>query len=206
MKTRDLLMTNLNKIMEFLDGEVIYKKIDEPLDEALRKFSDKISAEITQKEFNSIIRSFIEHLQNCGVMIYTTQATANESSEIIWLTEKYYQGHETKGYEGALYDATTQGKEGIESVLEGIVEKIKSDERGKYVSCIIAKYFTFLDWDTKKEIVTEIFNEYSHILPSQLEKSQIPQLVPSIEGLLNIIIKTNQTLFRILNRHQTETI
>lgn len=199
-------MTNLNKIMEFLDGEVIYKKIDEPLDEALRKFSDKISADITQKEFNSIIKSFIEHLNNCGVMIFNIDERSTESSEIIWLTEKYYQGHETKGYEGALYDVTTQGREGLESVLEGIIEKIKISEREKYISCIITKYFTFLEWDMKKEIIEEIFNEYGHLLPSQLEKSQIPQLVPSIEGLLNIIITTNQTLFGILNRSQTETI
>lgn len=139
-------------------------------------------------------------------MIYTTQVTANESSEIIWLTEKYYQGHETKGYEGALYDVTTQGREGIESVFEGIIEKIKTNEREKYISCIIAKYFTFLDWDMKKEIIEEIFNEYGHILPSQLGKSLIPKLVPRIEELINLIISTNQTLFGILNRHQTETI
>ena len=206
MKTRDPLMTNLNKIMEFLDGEVIYKKIDEPLDEAFRKFSYQLSAEITQKEFNSIIKSFIEHLKDNEVTIFTTQATANESSEIIWLTEKYYQGHETRGYEGALYDTTTQGREGLESVLEGIIEKIKTNEREKYISCIITKHFTFLDWNTKKEIIKEIFNEFSHIFPPQLKESQIPQLVPRIEELINLIITTNQTLFGILNRHQTETI
>jgi hypothetical protein len=50
--------------MELLNGEVLYKKIDEPLDEVLKKFTYSLSAEITQKEFNSFMRSFTEHLKN----------------------------------------------------------------------------------------------------------------------------------------------
>jgi hypothetical protein len=192
--------------MELLNGEVLYKKIDEPLDEALRIFIYSLSAENTQKEFNSIMRSFTEQLKNYSIMIFTNQGRANESSEIIWLTEKYYQGHETKGYEGALYDVTTQGREGIESVLEGIIETIKSNERAKYISSIITKHFTFLDWDMKKEIIKEMFNEFGHIFPPQLLELQITQLVPRIEELINLILTTNQTVTGILNRSQTETI
>jgi hypothetical protein len=192
--------------MELLNGEVLYKKIDEPLDEVLKKFTYSLSAEITQKEFNSFMRSFTEHLKNYRIIIFTTQVRANESSEIIWLTEKYYQDHETKGYEGALYDVTTQGREGIESVLEGIIETIKSNERGKYISSILTKYFTFLDWDMKKEILKEIFDEFGHIFPPQLVELQLSQLVPKIEELINLIITTNQTVMGILNRSQTETI
>ena len=170
MGVRDLHMTNLNKIMEILNEEVLFKKIDEPLDEALRKFSYSLSAEITQKEFNSVMKSFIEHLKNYGIIILTTQVKGSESSEIIWLTEKYYRGHETKGYEGALYDVITQGSEGIESVLEGIIETIKISEREKYISCIITKYFILLDWDMKKEILSEIFDEFGHLFPPELKR------------------------------------
>jgi len=186
--------------MELLDGEVLYKKIDEPLDEALRKFTYSLSAEITLNEFNSVMGSFIEQLNNYRIMIFTTQVRANESSKIIWLTEKYYQGQETKGYEGALYDVITQGREGIDSVLEGIIETVKSNEREKYISSIITKYFTFLDWDVKKEIIKEILDEFGYIFPPQLVELQISQLVPKIEELINLILTTNQTLMGILNR------
>jgi hypothetical protein len=186
--------------MKLLDGEVLYKKIDEPLDEALRKFTYSLSAEITINEFNSVMRSFIEQLKNYRIMIFISQVKASESSKIIWLTEKYYQGHETKGYEGALYDVTTQGREGIESVLEGIIETVKSNEREKYISSIITEYFTFLDWDLKKEIIIEIIDEFGHIFPPQLVELQISQLVPKIEELINLILSTNQTLMGILNR------
>ncbi len=40
-----------------------------------------LSAEIKQKGFNFIMKSFIEYLKNYGVMIFTTQVTANESSD-----------------------------------------------------------------------------------------------------------------------------
>ena len=200
MKTRDLHLRNLNKILELLNGEVLYKKIDEPLDEALRKFTYSLSAEITLNEFNSVMGSFIEQLNNYRIMIFTTQVRANESSKIIWLTEKYYQGQETKGYEGALYDVITQGREGIDSVLEGIIETVKSNEREKYISSIITKYFTFLDWDVKKEIIKEILDEFGYIFPPQLVELQISQLVPKIEELINLILTTNQTLMGILNR------
>jgi hypothetical protein len=186
--------------MELLNGEVLYKKIDQPLDEALRKFTYSLSAEITLNEFNSVMRSFIEQLKNYRIMTCTTRVRANDSSEIIWLTEKYYQGHETKGYEGALYDFTTQGREGIESVLEGIIETVKLNEREKYISSIIIKYFTFLDWDLKKEIIKEIFDEFGHIFPPQLVELHTSQLVPKIEELINLILTTNQTLMGILNR------
>lgn len=200
MGVRDLHMTNLNKIIEILNEEVLFKKIDKPLDEALRKFSYSLSAEITQKEFNSVMKSFIEHLRNYGIIILTTQVRSNESSEIIWLTEKYYRGHETKGYEGALYDVLTQGSKGIESVVEGIIETIKISEREKYISCIITKYFTFLDWDIKKEILRDIFDEFGYLFPQELKELQLAQLVPRIQELINLIITTNQTVFGILNR------
>lgn len=186
--------------MEILNEEVLFKKIDEPLDETLRKFSYSLSGEITQKEFNSIMNSFIEHLKNYGIIILTIQVKGNESSEIIWLTEKYYRGHETKGYVGALYDVLTQGSKGIESVVEGIIETIKRSEREKYISCIITKYFTFLDWDRKKEILSEIFDEFGHLFPPELKELQLAQLVPRIQELINLIITTNQTVFGILNR------
>lgn len=200
MGVRDLHMTNLNKIMEILNEEVLCKKIDEPLDEALRKFSYSLSAGITQKEFNSVMKSFIEHLRNYGIIILTIQVKGSESSEIIWLTEKYYRGHETKGYVGAIYDVLTQGSEGIESVLEGIIETIKISEREKHISCIITKYFTFLDWDRKKEMLREIFDEYGYLFPPELKELQIAQLVPRIQELINLITTTNQTVFGILNR------
>ncbi len=200
MGVRDLHMMNLNKIMEILNEEVLFKKIDEPLDEALRKFSYSLSAEITQKEFDFVMKSFIEHLKNYGIIILTTQVKVSESSEIIWLTEKYYRGHETKGYEGALYDVLTQGSEGIESVLECIIETIKISEREKYISCIITKHFILLDWDMKKEILREIFVEFGHLFPPELKELQIAQLVPRIQELINLIITTNQTVFGILNR------
>lgn len=40
-------MTNLNEILHLLDEQVIYDKIDAPIDEILNKYSYSVSEEIT---------------------------------------------------------------------------------------------------------------------------------------------------------------
>ncbi len=193
-------MTNLNKIMDLLNGDELFIKIDELLDEALRKFIYSHSEDIIQKEFINVIHAFFEYLNNNQLIIISSYTTITKSSEVILFSEKYYQGHDTHGYEGAIYDITSQGGEGIESVLEAIVERIKTTEKEKYISWLITKYFTLLDWDTKAKIISEIIEQFGYLFPEQIKELQITRLVPRIQELVNLIITTKRTVFGILNR------
>ncbi|MFC2085202.1 hypothetical protein ACFLS9_09100 [Bacteroidota bacterium] len=202
---KDLPTTNLIKIMEFLDGELIHRKIDKPLDEVFRRFSYELSGEVTLEKFNLLMVSFLEHLSDSGIRTSIIPPGVDESYDIIWLTENYYRGYETWGYEGVLFDITTQGNEGIDSILENIIEAIKVSEREKYISYIIIKYFAHLEWDIKKEIITKIFNKYGHFFPPQLMELEPHKLVPRIKELINLIITTNQTISEILNRSKSNS-
>lgn len=192
-------MMNLNKIIDLLKGDSLYKKIDEPIDEAFGKFIYSQSESISQKGFRNTIISFIKFLKN-NQLIIGSYTEVTETSEVILFSEMYYQGHDTHGYEGAMYDITSQGGEGIESVLEAIVERIKTTEKEKYISWLITKYFTLLDWDTKAKIISEIIEQFGYLFPEQVKELQISRLVPRIQELINLIISTNQTVFGILNR------
>lgn len=105
-------MTNLNKILDLLKVDILYRKIDEPIDDAFRKFVHSQSGVIGQKEFGNIIHSFIEFLKK-NQLIISSYTENTKSSEVILFSEKYYQGHDTQGYEGAIYDISSQGGEGM---------------------------------------------------------------------------------------------
>ena len=76
-------MTNLNKIMDLLNGDELFIKIDELLDEALRKFIYSHSEDIIQKEFINVIHAFFEYLNNNQLIIISSYTTITKSSEVI---------------------------------------------------------------------------------------------------------------------------
>lgn len=183
-------LPDLNEILHLLSEDVIYEKIDAPIDSILNKYSYSISDGKTQKEFISIISKFLQQLKNQGVLV---SMNSNEFSEVFWYLEKYYKGEESQGYETALNDYREYG---IETILEETCEALKMDQRSRYLTWVHDTKIIYLNWETKLLLVQELMNKFSNILsPSvtEMPHEQLALFIPELLKLINDSVEGNKS-------------
>jgi hypothetical protein len=139
------------------------------------------------KDFNKIIGNFYKYLCQNGLEIHKETRYSEALGEIVWLLEKSYQGYETRGYDGAYFDALSEDNEGLDFILQRVVEILKQINRRKYISWLITSTIDALDWDLKVQLVSDILNNHNHLLHPEITKLSPSQLAPYIEDLILII-------------------
>jgi len=198
-------MTNLNEILYLLDEDVIYEKIDAPIDEILREFYYPATKIITQKEFISMISGFLKELKNQGILL---TMELDEFSEVFWFLEKHYSSDRSHGYERALNDVLTYGSNGIEMILEDTTESLKKEQRENFTNWIFDTKIIFLEWNAKLKLIEEFRKQYGILFSPALSNMSKEQQIPFLKELLSDNISNSQTLKSMLtpNRSISETI
>ena len=184
-------MTNLAEILHLLDEQVIYEKIDTPIDEILNKYPYSVSEEITQKEFISIIYSFISQLKESGSILSIDSVSSNDFSEVFLYLEKYYRDGDSLGYERALND---YGEYGIEMIIEETCESLKMELRERYLNWVYDTRIIYLPWPDKLDLMEEFTEQYIlRFLPtiSSLPKEQ---LISFMKELLSRVVKGKEVV------------
>ncbi len=64
-----IVMEQLDTILNLLNEEVLIKEIDQPLELAANSFVFELREKMTYKEFNGIMASFYQHLNQHGLRI-----------------------------------------------------------------------------------------------------------------------------------------
>ena len=187
-------MEQLDTLVNLLNEEVLIKEIDQPLEKAINSFAFKLVEKMTYKEFNGIMASFYQYLNQHGLIVTRKLSNADALNEVIWLIENHYRGYETSGYDGAVFDALSQGEEGILLILERLTAMIKSIERTKYIDFIISSTVDPSNWSLRKELVKAILERFSHLFHSDVQQLPSAQLVPCLEDLLSIVGEFGDTL------------
>ena len=180
-------MEQLDTLVNLLNEEILIKKIDQPLEKAINSFAFKLVEKMTYKEFNGIMASFYQHLNQHGLRIRRKLSNAHALNEVIWLIENHYRGYDTQGYDGAVLDALSQGEEGILLILERLTATITSIERTKYIDFIISSIVDPSNWQLRKELVKAILERFSHLFHPDVHKLPPEQLAPCLEDLLSIV-------------------
>ena len=188
----DNKLSDLNEILHLLSEDVIYEKIDAPIDEILSKYSYSISEDKTQKEFISIISEFLNKLKNQGVLV---SMDSNEFSEVFWYLEKYYKDEDSDGYERALNDYEEYG---IEMILEETCEVLKMDQRSRYLSWVHDTKINYLDWELKLKLMEEFLNQFKTISSPAVSNLPNEQLIPFLKELLTKVITGTQPIKSML--------
>jgi len=187
-------MEQLDIILNLLNEEVLFKEIDQPLELAVNSFVFELPAKMTYREFNGIMASFYQHLTQHGLRITRKLSNADALNEVIWLIENHYRGYETSGYDGAVFDALSQGEEGILLILERLTATIKSIERTKYLAWVISSTVDPSNWQLRKELVKTILERFRHLFHPDVQKLPSEQLAPCLEDLLAIVGEFGNTL------------
>lgn len=185
-------MSDLDEILHLLSEDVLYEKIDAPIDEILRKYSYSISEDKTQKEFISIISEFLQELKKQGVLV---SMDSNEFSEVFWYLEKYYRDEDSDGYERALND---YGEYGIEMILEETCEVLKMDQRSRYLSWVHDTKINYLEWDEKLKLMEEFVDQFKTFFNPTVSNLPNEQLIPFLKELLTKVITGRQPITSML--------
>jgi len=181
-------MTKLNEILYLLDEQVIYEKIDAPIEEILRKYSYSVPEEITQKEFIVVVSEFLNQLKNQGVL---ASIDSNEFANVFCYLEKYYKDNDSDGYERSLND---YGEYGTYFILEETCEAIKIDMRSKYVSWVYNTKINYLEWNKKLKLIEEFQDQIKTHFSPRVSILPNEQLVPFLKELINRMIVGRQPI------------
>ena len=90
-------MEQLDTILNLLNEEVVFKEIDQPLELAVNPFVLELPENMTYREFNGIMASFYQHLNQHGLRMRRKLSNADALNDVIWLIENHYRGYETHG-------------------------------------------------------------------------------------------------------------
>jgi len=184
----NLKMTNLTEILYLLDQQVIYDKIDAPIDDILKKYSYSISEDKTQKEFISIISGFLKELKTQGILL---SIGSEEFLEVFWYLERYYKDEDSEGYERALNDYEEYG---IQMILEETCEALKMDQRSRYLSWVHDTKINYLEWDEKLKLTEDFLDQFDNFFPNEVSGMPNEQLAPFLKEFLNRALEGTEVI------------
>ena len=191
-------MELLEDILQLLDHNLIEQQIDSKIDDAILKFQVQEFDRLTHETFNTIMSALVHHLYINGFPFTRNLSPSKAIEEAIWLTDTFYRGECTAGYDGAFYDARDANKYGINFVIMNIVEGIKLSEREKYRLWVIATHIDPLDWNLKLNLSRVILNRFSCWLPQDLLKLPPAQLANQLDSLILLITSADQAMHTAL--------
>ena len=176
--------TFLENTLNLLSETRISSLVDEPVDRASQTFNMEINTPISHADFNRIITEFVCHLFENALRLPRLLTDREALAEAVYLLERGYQGVYSNSYDGALFDATNYGMEGIETVLSGIAELIKNTEREKYIKNIFVENFYRLDFFAQLKIVSAYQRRFADVISIQIREIRPARLVDHFHKLI----------------------
>jgi len=174
----------LEKIMALLEEERIVREVDKPIDEAVEVFQLKIKTPVSYSDFKRVISEFVAHLHRWGLRLPRHLSDEEAFTEAAFLLRWHYEGVHTKGYDGALLDATSGNLEGLEMVLSRVADSVKTCEREKYVEWVFVSNIDQLDWGAKYQLASAYLMQYEEFLPPQLRGIDPARLTEHLRDLI----------------------
>lgn len=193
----NVVATTIDRIFDLLDVEHMWRLIDEPIDAAATTFRPEEKPVTTHLDFHQVIAGFVRHAYKHGVPLPKTLSPSQGCAEAISLLEAGYQSAEAHGYEAALLDVLNPAQNGLELVLAGLAESIKTQERRKHVEWVFASTLGPLEWQMRCQVAGHLRDQLRPFLPPMLQQCSAAQLADEIPTLITIDLGTMSLLKRI---------
>lgn len=187
----------IDTLVSLLNEQRISRKIDAPIDAAVQEFQFDVKAPFSHSDFNRIIGAFVGHLYQKGLRLPRHLSEEEALTEAISLLERYYQGVNSKGYDGALMDGAGDSLEGLEYVLFHLAESIKAVERNKYVQWVFFNIVDQSDWEARQRIAAAYLVKYRGFLSPELRETDPARLTDNFQDLINNHVSAQSLLHQI---------
>jgi len=184
----------IDNVLEMTDEQYIYKRINQPIEEAALNFSFSQPEIITHQLFNNKIHDFVIHLLNKGYSSKMTLKTI-AMAEAVAILDMGYQGS-SNGYDAAFIDSMNPETNGLEIVLQQIKEIIITVLRKNHIQWVYNTYITPLRWPLKTIIAEILLDQWLQYLPSIMQKVSSVQMADYIPELINEIQKSEYKVRR----------
>jgi len=187
----------IDTIMNLLNEERMARPIDEPIDMTVKAFQLKVKVPLSHSDFNRVIAEFVRDLHQKGLRLPRHLSDQEAFMEAVSLLEKYYQGIDSRGYDGALLDARGNDQEGLEYVLSQLAESIKAVERKKYVQWVFSSIIDQSDWEARRRIAATYLMQYEDILSPELRDMNPAWLAEHFQDLIINHLSTDTLIKQI---------
>ena len=192
--TRERAATLIAQMVTLLDEGRMVQEIDEPIDDAVKKFGSDGESPHSREEFHRALSSFalciLETASSCPRRVSLSQA---HDEAVAWL-EEGYQGTYGNGFDEALADATDPSQAGIPLVLVRMAEWLKQRQRRMYVGCVAARHIDPADWRTRCAMAEVLLERCREFLPPGVQSCPPEQLADDVCDLLLMDLSTNGQL------------
>ena len=188
----------IDTLMSLLNEELISSKIDAPIDAAVREFQFDVKLPFSHSDFNRLIGAFVSHMYQKGLRLPRHLSKEEALTEAISLLERYYQGGNSKGYDGALMDGAGDSLEDLEFVLFQLAASIKAAQRNKYVQWAFFSIVDQSDWKTRRQLAAVYLVKYGDFLSRELREKGPSMLVDNFQDLINNHVSVQGLLRQIV--------
>ena len=186
-------MTNLTKILELLDENIIIQKIDKPIDEIFKQVYLLTERVNSKRKLISIIYYLIEQLKKNKIIL---KINNDRFSELVWFLNQCYSSDGSQGYEKVIFEINNYKKEGIYLILEAISESLKIENKEKYLQWIYTTKIEHTNWESKLKIVEQI-NKTSQIYSETNGLTNIQKAL-YLKEIIQQQLETNQSIKSML--------
>jgi len=156
----------VERLLEELREDNLAKHVGQPLDKARMRYAmDNVTVE-DGFEFNDSISAFYTHMLRHTESFKGDANPAAISAEAINLVERAFENRE--GYKDALAEAIHATNGGLRNVFDAMTERLKKEQKEKYITMILKSAIDPLDWDAKVGFMQAFMERIRPDLPVDL--------------------------------------
>lgn len=155
----------LDRVAALLDAAQLARRIDEPIDHALREFEYPQIRHMSNRQFLDVLAHFLRHLHARAFPNGRQLSISGARDEAVALLD--YATPSTDYYD-SFVEAAEHGDEGLANVLVQVADLVKARQRHMYVSWVAASHIDSNDWHLKRQMAAILMERCRRYLPSQL--------------------------------------
>ncbi len=186
----------LNETLFLLNGAVLRRKIDDPIDRAATTFPHKVfESEIVGNM--SLLRAageFVMHIYRNGLAFPRVLSHEDAQGEALFLIEQRYQGTDAVGFEGILLEMLQCGRQGWYGFFLVLAEIVKENQRERYVQWVLNTRIRRLDWRASRDLTALVLQRWASVFRDRIFKRPVEQLVPACADLIYGYVTSNEAL------------
>jgi len=177
----------VERLLELLSEGYIQREILTPLDEAGQSYPFERQIPFSHQRFIDTTAGLVRHLYRNGLRIPQDLSESESHVEAVNILETGYQSKSGSGYDSAFLDAS---QDGLEVVIAGIIEAVKTREKQSYTRWVFASQVDPHDRKTRICITEILLEKLEPIATASLKACSAAQLVDHYPQLLMQYIAT----------------
>ena len=188
--------TLLDQFLRELSSENIAREVLLPIDTARASYIiDKVTIE-SYEEFLATITAFYAHtLRHLGRLSGNIEHKQVTSHALDLAKRAFFRNGEEKA---AYNEAITGVNGGLRYIFDQMTNRLKSDERGKYVKMILNTLIDPMDFDAKTILIKTILSQLGPVLPEEIRNQPPARFAADYDKIIEAYSQSQEKLLEYI--------